>query len=172
MDEEVFSCKTQYTVNLLKKFNRYVIYSRISTKIEFALAVILFLCAVGLNINGIVSLIMLIISILVLLAIALVPKMAAKQTFENSYKTNKTDVEAKFYDDKIKIITYNNDEKVSEQDYNYSQMIRIINNKKCLYLYLTENQVFICDTKKSKGEYRTLVKNLREKMGKKYKERE
>lgn len=170
MENLILKCKTKYDLDVITNFNRFHMYSKLSTKIVTVISVLLFILAIfapdfDITFRTLIGA----IAIIWILEVVFLPKVYAKKAYTSSKITSNSLIEAEFYEEKIILKTIKDNEIVGNSTLKYDDLFKIVDDKKYMYLYISQNQAFICNKNNFEGDYNKLLEVLKEKLGKKYK---
>lgn len=170
MDNWFLKFETKYDLSVLKKFNRYNLYSKPTTCITTVMA--LLLIVIGLlsgSFDVTYRLIFCCIGALWIIEMIFLPGIYAKSTIKTSKLNNVAIVEVTLDSNNISMITRKGDSVVSTATIDYDDVYKICDTKQFIYIYISKNQAVICSKENMEGNYEEGKRFISEKIGKKYK---
>lgn len=170
MEEKILQSKTSYDFETVKKFNKFHMYNQVSAKIVSLLSVFLILFSIlakeaELSFRGMT----LVIAIIWFIEILTLPHLHTKKALKSSKIHSNSTIEFEFYNEKVVLNTVMDGENIGNTIVKYEDFYKVFDTKDAIYLYVANNQAFICSKANMEGNYDKLSEILKEKLNKKYK---
>lgn len=170
MEDKILQSKTSYNFETVKKFNKFHMYNQVSTKIVSILSIFLILFAIlakdaELSFRGMT----LVIAIIWFAEILLLPNLHTKKALKSSKIHSNSTVEFEFYNEKVVLNTVMDGENIGNTIVKYEDFYKVFDTKAAIYMYVANNQAFICSKENMEGDYNKVSEILKEKLDKKYK---
>lgn len=170
MEDKILQSKTSYNFETVKKFNKFHMYNQVSTKIVSILSIFLILFAIlakdaELSFRGMT----LVIAIIWFAEILLLPNFHTKKALKSSKIHSNSTVEFEFYNEKVVLNTVMDGENIGNTIVKYEDFYKVFDTKDAIYMYVANNQAFICSKESMEGDYNKVSEILKEKLDKKYK---
>lgn len=170
MEDKILYSKTEYNYETLKKFNRFHMYSQVTTKIVSILALLLLLFSILVtDAETGFRFLTFFIAVVWFAELLLLPIIHTKNALKSSKIHNNALVEIDFYNEKVILNTTVNGEVIGTTKVGYEDFYRVADTKDAMYLYIAANQAFICSKANMEGDYNKVTEILKEKLDKKYK---
>lgn len=170
MEEKILQSKTSYDFETVKKFNKFHMYNQVSAKIVSLLSVFLILFSIlakdaELSFRGMT----LVIAIIWFIEILILPYFHTRKALKSSKIHSNSTIEFEFYNEKVVLNTVMDGENIGNTIVKYEDFYKVFDTKDAIYLYVANNQAFICSKVNMEGNYDKLSEILKEKLNKKYK---
>lgn len=169
MEDLVMKFNSKYDLEAIKSYNKYNLYSGIVYKIITALAVLLIIFAIVVDLSLPLKISSFVIAVAWILEIIFLPNLRAKSIMKSSRISKDAIVEMEFKDANIFMITKKKDDIIGTSVIEYNDIYKICNTKDYIYVYIAKNQAIICSKKNMKGNYKKFLALLKKKLGKRYK---
>lgn len=172
MEEEKIVCKCEslYDYEAIKIFNKYHTYSNPKNILVSVIAIILIIYSIlAMNTDSYLRIISGVIGVIWIVEMILLPKLWAKRAYNTSKLTADSKLLVNFYEEKMKLVSLKNDEKVGESIITYDDIYKVLETKEYVYLYISSNQAYLCKKENFDGDYSVIASKLKEKLQKKYK---
>ncbi|MBQ8379598.1 MAG: YcxB family protein [Clostridia bacterium] len=170
MEEKILQSKTSYNFETVKKFNKFHMYSQVSTKIVSILSIFLILFAILANdADASFRMITAIIAIVWFVEILILPNLHTKKALKSSKIHSNSTIEFEFYNEKVVLNTVMDGENIGNTIVKYEDFYKVCDTKDAIYMYVANNQAFICSKENMEGDYNKVSEILKEKLDKKYK---
>lgn len=170
MEEKILQAKTSYNFETVKKFNKFHMYNQVSTKIVTVLAIFLVIFSIlangaELSFRGMT----LVIAMIWFTEIFTLPHLHTKKALKSSKIHSNSIIEFEFYNEKVVLNTVMDGENIGNTIVKYEDFYKVFDTKDAMYLYIANNQAFICSKENMEGDYNKVSEILKQKLDKKYK---
>lgn len=165
MEKEILTIRAKYDEKTIIRFTRDNMYANNSMWLMNVLALILIIYSIFGNFtdNNLFRILCGVIGAIWFIEYITIPIISAKNTLKKS-KLSGLELKTTFFEDEVLVETFKDDELKSETRLKYTEIYKVRDLKKDIYIYISGKQAFCCDKAYISGDYEKLKSIFKEKV--------